>query len=54
MMPISGKQTAVIKNAVIPSVFADPENIPTARGYIKFPAPKSIENIARPRVTSSD
>jgi hypothetical protein len=49
--PATGKQTAVKKKPAMPTAVWSPAVIPAISGYIKLPAPKSIENIARPVVT---
>lgn len=51
MSPITGKHTAVIRKPNIPKAVKFPDSTPTCSGYIKFPAPNSIENIAKPVAT---
>ena len=46
--PKKGTTTAVSINPSMAYTFLSPANCPMAKGKIKFPAPKNIENRANP------
>ena len=53
VMPRSGRPTPVVRKPSIASGVLVPAACPRAGGKIRLPAPKKMENIMKPMVSSS-